>query len=175
MTDSPITLSPVGIVHSPIKTPFLTSNGKGITSKRDPEKVRQHLKELDQTISRIEIDPALSGILDGIEDYSHLVILYWAHKVTRADRAITRVHPMGRKENPKVGIFSTGSPVRPNPILFTTVKLVAREENILSVTGLDAVDASPVLDIKPYVRAFYPKENTRIPDWMDRIIKAVTQ
>ncbi|WDP91983.1 MAG: tRNA (N6-threonylcarbamoyladenosine(37)-N6)-methyltransferase TrmO [Desulfobacter sp.] len=168
-----ISLCPVGLIHSKIKTPFLKPGPKGIKSERDPREVKAHLKELKETVSRIEIRPELSGILDGIRDYSHLVILYWAHRVPEASRSITRVHPMGRKENPEVGIFGTGSPVRPNPILTTVVKLVDREENTLSVTGLDAVDQSPVLDIKPYVRAFYPEGETRIPDWMARIIEEV--
>jgi tRNA (Thr-GGU) A37 N-methylase len=78
---------------------------------------------------------------------------------------------MGSMENPLTGIFSTFSPARPNPILVTVAKLHKREGNILHVSGLDAIDGSPVIDIKPYVREFYPQEETRIPDWIQRFLE----
>ena len=76
---------------------------------------------------------------------------------------------MGNPEYPLVGLFSTCSPARPNPILTTVVRLIEKEGNVLHVTGLDAIDKSPVLDIKPHVREFYPAGEVRIPEWMERI------
>jgi tRNA (Thr-GGU) A37 N-methylase len=76
---------------------------------------------------------------------------------------------MGRRDLPEVGIFSTCSPARPNPVLTTVVRLIRREKNVLTVTGLDAIDGSPVIDIKPYVSEFYPREGVRIPAWMEQI------
>jgi tRNA (Thr-GGU) A37 N-methylase len=76
---------------------------------------------------------------------------------------------MGRKDLPEVGIFSTCSPARPNPVLTTVVRLVRRRDNVLEVTGLDAINGSPVIDIKPYVSEFYPREDIRIPAWMEQI------
>ena len=166
-------LFPVGFVSNEIETPFLKADRNGITMEGRLEEIKQEVEALEHRISRIVIRPELADLLTGIDEYSHLVILYWAHKVPEENRSITRVHPMGRKENPKVGIFCTASPVRPNPILTTVVKLVSREENVLNVKGLDAVDQSPVLDIKPYFADFYPRKETRIPDWMARIIKEV--
>lgn len=78
---------------------------------------------------------------------------------------------MGRECFSKVGIFATCSPARPNPILMTVVRLHGIRGNVLEVTGLDAVDGSPVVDIKPYVRNFYPEDKISIPEWMQQIHK----
>ncbi|WP_292731974.1 TrmO family methyltransferase [Methanoculleus sp.] len=88
-------------------------------------------------------------------------------------RSVDRVHPMGRTDIPEKGIFSTCSPARPNPVLATVARLHARRANVLEVTGLDAVDGSPVIDIKPYVPTQYPKGDVRIPAWMDGLMKGV--
>ena len=172
-TDSNPALFPVGLVSNEVKTPFLRSDKDGITMKGDIETVKQEVREIKTRLSRIVIHPEFSDLLTGIDEYSHLVILYWAHMVLRENRAVTMVHPMGKKQIPKVGVFCTASPARPNPILTTVVKLVAHKDNILEVTGLDAVDQSPVLDIKPYVEDFYPREKARIPEWMSQIIETV--
>jgi len=82
---------------------------------------------------------------------------------------------MGRKEFPLVGIFSTCSPARPNPVLTTVVRLCGRKGNTLTVTGLDAVDGSPVVDIKPYVKDFYPQDRVLIPEWMQRLQREVAE
>jgi tRNA-Thr(GGU) m(6)t(6)A37 methyltransferase TsaA len=111
----------------------------------------------------------MQDILHGIEEYSHLVVLYWAHLVPESSRLLSRVHPMGREEYPLVGIFSTLSPARPNPILASVVRLHERNENFITVSGLDAVDGSPVIDIKPFVEEFYTRMDVRIPGWMRKI------
>ncbi len=78
---------------------------------------------------------------------------------------------MGRNEFPLVGIFSTCSPARPNPVLMSVVRLCGRQDNILQVMCLDAIDGSPVIDIKPYVKNWHSQEEVRTPDWMQRIMK----
>ena len=113
----------------------------------------------------------LEGILDGIEDFSHILVLYWAHQTPEEARKIKKVHPMGRKENPLTGIFATCSPARPNPVLMTAVKLLAREGNVLKVQGLDAIDQSPVIDVKPYVPSYQIIDEVKVPWWMERILK----
>lgn len=168
--DSGHTLRAVGIIRSSIKEPFLKPDETGIRVEDRLEEIKKHIHEIKETRCRIIIDPERTALLKGIESYSHLVVLYWAHQVPEANRSIDQVHPMGRKEIPRVGIFCTSSPVRPNPVLTTVVRLVARRGNTLEVTGLDAVDKSPVIDIKPYVRNFYPEENIQIPEWMTRLI-----
>ena len=76
---------------------------------------------------------------------------------------------MGRKDLPLQGIFATCSPVRPNPVLVSAVRLLERTGNVLKVKGLDAVDGSPVIDIKPYVLPYYGVENSTVPEWMIKI------
>ncbi|HPE52295.1 MAG TPA: TrmO family methyltransferase, partial [Methanothrix soehngenii] len=64
---------------------------------------------------------------------------------------------------------------RPNPVLMTVVHLKGRKGNVLEVLGLDAVDGSPVIDIKPYVKDFFPQEDVHIPEWMQRLQEEVNK
>jgi tRNA (Thr-GGU) A37 N-methylase len=73
---------------------------------------------------------------------------------------------MGRQDLPEVGIFATRSPRRPNSILVTAVELVARRGNVLEVRGLDAVDGTPVIDIKPLTPGDCPTGELRVPEWL---------
>jgi tRNA (adenine37-N6)-methyltransferase len=75
-----------------------------------------------------------------------------------------KIHPRGRNEIPKVGVFATRSPYRPNPIGVTVVKFLERRRNILKVKGHDAVNDTPILDIKPYTDADV-KRKIRAPKW----------
>ncbi len=109
--------------------------------------------------------------MDGIEDFSHVMVLYWAHCIPPESRSLTKIHPMGRKEFPLMGIFATCSPARPNPVLATVVQLLERNGNVLKVKGLDAVDGSPVIDIKPFAPGFYPSEEVKTSEWMEQIQK----
>lgn len=166
-------LRPVGIIRNKIQNPFLAAADDGIKMQGTIDVIRAEIREMRREISEIVINENLMDILDGIDQYSHLVVLYWAHKVPEQSRALVKVHPMGRKEFPRVGIFGTCSPARPNPVLLSVVRLCGRTENVLQVTGLDAIDGSPVVDIKPYVKNFYPQEEVLIPDWMQRIQEEV--
>jgi tRNA (adenine37-N6)-methyltransferase len=133
---------------------------------------REQIKQQNQAISELVIDSDLEGILDGIDEFSHILVLYWAHLGPKEKRSLTRVHPMGRQDFPLTGIFATQSPVRPNPILVTVVKLVEHQANILKVTGLDAMDGSPILDIKPYTGSLIVNETIKVPDWIRQIQQA---
>jgi tRNA-Thr(GGU) m(6)t(6)A37 methyltransferase TsaA len=168
-----IILRPVGIVRNSVREPFLVAGRDGISMRGEPGANRDHIRTSREAISEILLREDVAGALEGIGEYSHLMVLYWGHKVPEESRSLTRVHPMGRKDVPAVGIFSTCSPARPNPVLMTVVRLHARRGNVLEVSGLDAVDGSPVIDIKPYVPAQYPKETVRVPEWMDRLMKEV--
>ena len=164
-----ITLVPVGIVRSPIKKPMLRANAEGLIQD-DPEAnlIDHHNKRLT-TISEIWINPELDGILDGIDGFSHIIVLYWPHLVNKDRRSLRKVHPMGRKDIPLQGIYATCSPARPNPILITAVKLLECTKNMVRVQGLEAVDGSPVIDIKPYNSGYYRIENPVVPEWMENI------
>jgi tRNA (Thr-GGU) A37 N-methylase len=76
---------------------------------------------------------------------------------------------MGRKDLPLVGIFATCSPARPNPLCAIVVRLLERNGNRLKVEGLDAIDGSPVIDIKPYNPSYYDAGEVRIPPWLEQI------
>ena len=99
--------------------------------------------------SRIEIHPDFSAGLRGIEQNSHIWIIFWMHKLSEAHRAILEAYPMGDRTKEKRGVFALRSPMRPNPMGLTKVKLVERKDNILIVSGLDALEGSPIVDIKP--------------------------
>jgi tRNA (Thr-GGU) A37 N-methylase len=86
-----------------------------------------------------------------------------------ARRKLRKVHPMGRKDLPLQGIFATCSPARPNPVLVSAVPLVAREKNVLKVRGFEAVDGSPIIDIKPYSKSYLQATNLTMPAWMEQI------
>ncbi|OPY54565.1 MAG: S-adenosyl-L-methionine-binding protein [Methanosaeta sp. PtaU1.Bin112] len=168
-TSGDIVLRPVGVIKNRIVKPFLVADGNGLQMQGDLEDALGKSGEMLEEVSNIIIDESLAEILEGIDEYSHLIILYWAHKVPEDGRSLTKVHPMGRESISKKGIFSTCSPARPNPVLMTVVRLKERKSNVLEVFGLEAVDGSPVVDIKPYVKDFYPQEEVRIPVWMRQL------
>jgi len=164
-----IVLKPVGIIRSEIKKPVLRSDSNGITLKEKLKDVVAQRDKIRAMTSEIVINPSLAELLDDIEGYSHVLILFWAHEVPEQSRKLTKVHPMGLKELPKKGIFATCSPARPNPVLVTAVKLLGRNDNVLKVQGLEAIDGSPVIDIKPYMQSYHGVENPTTPEWMEKI------
>ncbi len=137
-------MKPIGTVRSQIKEPT-------------------H-REVADVVSEIVIDKALAESLDNLEDFSHIIVLYWIHRSRRP--APRKVHPRGNPANALMGVFATRSPSRPNPIGKATVRLLARRGNILKVQGLDAIDGSPVLDIKPYIPGYDSVEGARAPAWV---------
>ncbi|WOF16443.1 tRNA (N6-threonylcarbamoyladenosine(37)-N6)-methyltransferase TrmO [Methanoplanus sp. FWC-SCC4] len=170
-TETNITLNPIGIIRNNTTKPVLFADEKGLRINGDNKAAIENFHEVHEGISEIVIKDELSELLEGIEDYSHLIIIYWGHGITKEGRSLKRVHPMGMQKNPLTGVYSTCSPARPNPVLMTVVRLQKREGNVLTVSGLDAIDKSPVIDIKPYVSKFYPQDDIKIPNWMQKIIE----
>ncbi len=162
-------ISPVGVVHSPIKEPVLSARDSGLELRERMDKVRSACREIQDTVSELEIFEPWQELLDGIEGFSHILILYWPHLIDPERRKLKKVHPMGRSDLPEQGIFATCSPARPNPILVTATALIKREKNRLHVQGLEAVDGSPLIDIKPYSTHYCMRESVRVPDWMNSI------
>ena len=109
--------------------------------------------------------------LKGIEEFSHLEILYLFHKVSDDKVERGARHPRNLKHLPETGIFAQRGKNRPNKIGLTTVKLVKVEGTTLYVKGLDAIDGTPVLDIKPVMKQFMPKGEVKQPKWVDEIMK----
>ncbi len=108
-------------------------------------------------------------LLDGIEAFSHILVLFWPHKLDTKSRRVRKVHPRRIKTIPKQGVFATRSPARPNPVLITEVQLVKREGPKLWIKGFDGLDGSPVIDIKPVTRRREYKEGFNVPDWMEQV------
>lgn len=96
----------------------------------------------------VELDEAMVPALKGIEEEKHLQLLYWFDK---SDRSILQTIPRMTDTNETVGVFALRSPMRPNPIALSNVELLKVEGNILTISALDCVDGTPLLDIKCYV------------------------
>ena len=116
-------------------------------------------------VSEIEIEYGLVDALDGIEEFSHLIVLWWMHRLSETGMPL-RVHPDRRPDAPLKGIFAARTPDRPNRIGLGVVRLVACSGNSLRVEGLDALDGSPVIDIKPSIVASDAVSDARIPAWL---------
>lgn len=121
-------------------------------------------------VSKIIFREELTEALEGVEEFSHLFVLFWLHKMSDEAREVMKVHPRGRSDMPLLGIFATRTPHRPNPIGLTRVKLLKIEGNVATVQGLDAFDGTPVLDIKPF-DSWDTTENFRVPDWWMQLQK----
>ena len=124
-------LTPLGTIHSPFQKP-------GDCPRQG---------RFSDAVSVIEVDPAYGDALLGVEAGRRYLILYEAHL---ADRSRLQTIPPARKE--LWGVFASRSPHRPNPINICIAYLQKREGNSLHVTGLDAVDGSHLIDIKPYAK-----------------------
>jgi len=131
MTDSTLQMKPIGFVRSPYSE--TTQIPKGCGAKHDAE-------------GELEILPEFEQGLQDIEGFSHLFVIWAFHK---ADGSSLLATPP-TDDRPQ-GVFATRSPRRPNPIGLTVVELVAREGRHLRVRGLDMLNGTPILDIKPYL------------------------
>ncbi len=97
---------------------------------------------------RIRLLPEHQEGLHGVQAGDELDVLYWMHNLDGAQRRATKVHPRGDRARPRKGVFGVRSPMRPNPIGVSTVRVVRVDGHDLVVTAFDAADGSPVIDIK---------------------------
>ncbi len=130
-----------------------------------------------EAISTIEILPEYEEGLDGIDGFSHLIVLFYIHKLRPDQIGVLKVKPrkllrygLKLEELPLVGVFSLDSPSRPNPIGMTVVEFIERRGRFLKVKGLDAFNGTPILDIKPYTpgRAI---GNVKVPNWFRKLLE----
>ena len=122
-----------------------------------------------EIVSEIVVDSRLTEALDGLEEFSHIVVIYWMHQASALGQVPTKIHPRGRQELPLVGLFATRAPHRLNPVGETTVRLLERQDNILKVKGLDAIDGTPVIDIKPYLPGRDAIADAKAPSWVTKL------
>lgn len=123
-------LRPIGVIHSPYKN-----------ADKAP-----HQSRTNDRISRIKVFKEFEQGLQDIEGFSRIIVIYWFHK-SQGFHLLVKT-PW---DDIPHGLFTTRSPHRPCPLGLTVVELVAREKNVLRVKGLDAIDGTPLLDIKPYI------------------------
>lgn len=121
-------------------------------------------------VSSIVLEEAYVSGLKGLEDFSHVTILYYLDKANYIPEKHLQRRPQNREDMPLVGIFSQRGKDRPNQIGMTSVEIVSVSEDVLVVKGLDAVDGTPVLDIKPYYPA-YDNKDSRVPEWVERLME----
>ncbi|HYC55035.1 MAG TPA: SAM-dependent methyltransferase [Candidatus Binatia bacterium] len=136
--------------------------------------VRNDLSDDDwgQVVARIELAEGLGAeALEGLEDFSHAEILF--HFDRAAEEKIERGarHPRGNTEWPRVGIFAQRRKDRPNRLGTTVVEIRARNGRTLEVVGLDAIDGTPVVDIKPVMVEFLPRTPVRQPRWATELMR----
>jgi len=144
---SDITLKAIGTVRNEIKKPLEEG--------------------WEKLISDIVVDSSLTEALDGLEEFSHIIVLYWMHQAATGEFPI-KVHPRRKQELPLVGLFASRSPNRPNPVGKATVRLLKRRGNILTVEGLDAINGTPVIDIKPYMPGYDSADDAKVPPWVTK-------
>jgi tRNA-Thr(GGU) m(6)t(6)A37 methyltransferase TsaA len=151
-----LTLTPVGIIHSahtePARTPIQSVCAPG-------------------SAGRIEIFPEYEEALTDIEGFSHLHLIYWLHRTAEATNALSgarslKVVPF--LDDVPHGIFATRSPIRPNPIGLSVVRLIERRGPELMIEDVDVLDGTPLLDIKPYVEGFDLRLGSR-GGWTERV------
>jgi tRNA-Thr(GGU) m(6)t(6)A37 methyltransferase TsaA len=142
-----IHFTPIGYVKTAVKHEYV--------------KNRQHTSEI---ILRTDLIAAL----EGLNQFSHVFVIYWFHSVSAVQRKTLKVHPRGRQELPILGAFATRTSFRPNPIGLTVAELLHIERNTILVRGLDAYDGTPVLDLKP-VDNWDSNLKLRVPEWWTKL------
>ena len=123
------TLNAIGVIHSSLKT------------TQDSPTEGEHAKQE----ATLEIFPGYCLAMAGMQDLNRIVVFYWLHK---ADREVLRVYPHGDRNKEIIGVFCNRSPLRPNPIGISTVDVVEVGIDKIVVRGLDAIDGTPIVDIK---------------------------
>ena len=122
--------------------------------------------ESDDDVSVVKLYPEYLSGLKGIEDFSHLIILYWLNRRdSEKERSTLTVIPRKHTVEKRVGVFVSRSPSRPNPVGLCVVELLKVEGSKLYVEGLDAFEGTPVIDIKPYIPRADSVPNAKVPDW----------
>jgi tRNA-Thr(GGU) m(6)t(6)A37 methyltransferase TsaA len=146
-----VRLKPVGFISSPV-TEQTDENWGGV-------------------ISRILLQPEYIGALSGLEDFSHAIIITYLHQAKYEKEKHLQRRPRGLESMPKVGIFSQRAKDRPNAIGVTTVKIITVGSDFIEVQGLDAINGTPVLDVKPYYPQYDKIDSPKTPEWVGRLME----
>jgi len=122
-------------------------------------------------VSEVHLDSAYEKGLQGLERFSHAVIVTWLHLADFDPQKHLLRRPQGRADMPEVGIFAQRARHRPNPIGITAVEVLGVDGSVLRVRGLDAIDGTPVLDVRPYFSAYDRIASPKVPDWVGRLME----
>ena len=146
----PIKLTPIGYVSN------------SVTEKKDDF--------WGNSISTITLKNEFRGGLTGLQEFSHAIILCYLDKARYIPEKHLIRRPRNRQDMPLLGIFSQRTKDHPNPIGLTTVEILSVSDTAITVKGLDAINGTPVLDIKPYFPAF-DRRDAQTPEWVDILMK----
>ena len=123
------------------------------------------IRKKDNTVL-IEIDEKFNDALLGLEQFSHINVLYWFHENDNPEsRNMLQVHPCRNKKNPLTGVFATHSPHRPNLVALCLCKILSIDGTTITIDKIDAFDGSPVIDIKSFFPTRLSIPDVRVPDW----------
>ena len=126
----------------------------------------------DAVTARIVLDTSFGDeALAGLDGFSHIEVVFHFHQVPESEINSAARHPRGRNDWPLVGIFAQRGKGRPNRIGVTICKLLSVTGRTLNVQGLDAIHGTPVIDIKPVMKAFLPRGEIREPAWASELMK----
>jgi len=123
-----------------------------------------------ESIIRIDTRQFTDAVLAGLTDFSHIDVVYCFDQVDESKIHLGSRHPRNRTDWPLVGIFAQRAKARPNRIGVTTCELITIDNLNVHVRGLDAIDNTPVLDIKPHVREFQARSPVTQPDWISELM-----
>jgi tRNA (adenine37-N6)-methyltransferase len=124
-----------------------------------------------EVVSELRLRPELAPGLRGLDGFSHAVVVYYMHEAGFSPEEHLLRRPRNRADMPLLGIFSQRAKHRPNPIGVTVVRIERLEGDALFVRGLDAIDGTPILDIKPHVRMFDSPPDASEPEWIGRLLE----
>ena len=130
------------------------------------------LRSFRQVQADIVIREDLVDALYGLNGFSHLEVVYYLHLEPPSEGFRARIHPLGFEQLPRVGLFATRTPHRPNRLGVTLCRLLEVQGNLVRTRGLDALDGSPVLDIKAAWKDRYLEASEmRFPEWTETAIE----
>lgn len=117
--------------------------------------------------SEIHLDKQFTAGLKGLKGFSHIIVVFFMNRASFVPSEHLHRHPKGDKDQPKIGVFAQRTKYRPNPIGISAVELLSIEDNVITVRGLDALDDTPLLDLKPYMPMFDRVPEAKLPNWVD--------
>ena len=142
----PITLDVIGVVRSRLRS--------------------LRYRDMSNQRAEIRVSHRYTPGLAGLDGFSHAIVLTWLHQVADDERMLLRGRPSGLASTPVVGVFAMRTHHRPNPIGMTVVRIDRVDGGTVHVTGLDVIDGTPVLDIKPYLPPYDGVADARMPGWV---------